>query len=118
QLDADVAALDGLRAEVAAADEAVAALRVTTDGLEASLKDARVVLDAARAGVSELDVVRATAEGDLSHLAHTCEDAVNATLEAVLAEVEQIEASGRAVPEPAAIDALDEGDEAAEDAEP
>jgi hypothetical protein len=46
---------------------------------------------AARAVASELDVARATAQADLSHLAHTCEDAVNATLDEVLVEVDQLE---------------------------
>jgi chromosome segregation protein len=107
QLDVDIHTLDDLRRDVAAADEAVAALRVKTDGHDAAVKDARVALDAIRAVVSELDVARATAEADLSHLAHTCEDAVNATLDEVLIEVDRLEAQGRATPDRAALDAAD-----------
>ena len=58
-------------------------------------EDARAALDTIRAVVSELDVARATAQADLSHLAHTCEDAVNATLDEVLVEVDQLERDGQ-----------------------
>src|SRR5262249_50625493 len=75
QLDEDVVALDALRQTVMAADEAVAGLRTRADEHEAIIKEARGALDAIRAVVSELDVARATAEADLSHLSHTCEDA-------------------------------------------
>ena len=47
---------------------------------------------------------------DLSHLAHTCEDAVNATLDEVVVEVEQLERDGHAIPD-AASSAADEPDE-------
>jgi chromosome segregation protein len=68
-----------------------------------------------RSVVSQLDIARATADADLSHLAHTCEDAVNATLEQVIVEVEQLEAEGKTVPDASAICA-DEPDESDEDA--
>jgi chromosome segregation protein len=85
------------------ADETVARLRVGTDQHEAAIKDARGSLDAIRAVVSELDVARATAEADLSHLAHTCEDAVNASLDDVVAEVDRLEQDGQATPDAAVI---------------
>src|SRR5262249_7120347 len=44
-LDVDVMALDGLREDVAAAEEAVAGLRVRTDELEIAIKDARTAHD-------------------------------------------------------------------------
>jgi chromosome segregation protein len=68
------------------------------------------VLDTIRAAVSELDVARATAEADLSHLAHTCEDAVNATLDEVIVEVDRLEAEGRTTPD-ASVVLADEPDE-------
>ena len=83
--------------------EAVTALRARADELEASIKEARGALDAIRAVVSELDVARATAEADLSHLAHTCEDAVNATLDEVVVEVDQLERDGQATPDAAVV---------------
>jgi chromosome segregation protein len=110
QLDADIRELDALRDVVMATGEAVTALRGRADDLEASIKEARGALDAIRAVVSELDVARATAQADLSHLAHTCEDAVNATLDEVVVEVEQLERDGNAIPDAAAIFA-EEADE-------
>src|SRR4029434_1509689 len=107
QLEADVRLLDDIRRDVFAADETVSSLRLETDQLDAAMKDARAALDAVRAVVSELDIARATAEADLSHLSHTCEDAVNATLDQVLVEVEQLEAQGQAMPEASAIESLD-----------
>ena len=99
RLDADIRELDTLRDAVMTTGEAVTALRARADDLEVAIKDARGVLDAIRAVVSELDVARATAEADLSHLAHTCEDAVNATLDQVMVEVDQLEREGHAVPD-------------------
>ena len=57
---------------------------------------------------------RATAESDLTHLAQTCVDAVQCTLDEVLADVEQMEQSGQATPDAAAISA-DEPDPESED---
>jgi chromosome segregation protein len=111
QLDADVIALDGLRQAVMSADEAVTALRARADHHEAVIKEARGALDTVRAVVSELDVARATAEADLSHLAHTCEDAVNATLDEVIAEIDHLEREGHAVPDPAVLAADESEDE-------
>ena len=103
QLDVDVRELDTLREAVMSTGEAVTALRARADELEASIKEARGALDAIRAVVSELDVARATAEADLSHLAHTCEDAVNATLDEVVVEVDQLERDGNAIPDAAVV---------------
>jgi len=107
KLDADVLELDTLRQAVMATEETVAALRAHADALEAAIKDARSALDALRGIVAELDVARATAEADLSHLAHTCEDAVGATLDEVMAEIDQRERDGQATPDAAAIVAED-----------
>jgi len=98
-LAADVVALDSLRQTVMTADEAVAARRGRAEQCETTIKEARGVLDAVRAVVSELDVARATAEAELSHLAHTCEDAVNASLDQVIAEIDQLEREGRPTPD-------------------
>jgi chromosome segregation protein len=110
-LDADAAALEALRREVLEAEETVSGLRQRTDEVDVSIKEARSVHDRLRSVVSELDVARATAEAELSHLAHTCEDAVNATLDEVRAEVEQLEAEGQTTPDAAAIAATDDADD-------
>jgi len=107
QLDAEGRDLDALRQAVMTTGDAVIELRNAAETLEASIKEARGALDAIRAVVSELDVARATAEADLSHLAHTCEDAVSATLDEVVAEVEQLEQQGSATPD-ASVVAADE----------
>ena len=114
QLDADEGELDALRHVVMTTEDAVAALRARSDELEASIKDARGALDQVRVVVSELDVARATAEGDLSHLAYTCEDAVNASLDDVVAEIDRLEREGHAVPDARVITA-EETDETEDD---
>src|SRR5882672_1041286 len=117
QLDVDVQELDALRQTVMATGEAVVALRARTDALDATIKDARGALDAIRTIVSELDIARVTAEADLSHLSHTCEDAVNATLDEVIAEIDQLEREGHATPDASAIaaDEPEDSDEADDD---
>jgi chromosome segregation protein len=114
QLDVDVLALDTLRDGVQQADETVSALRARADEHELSIKDARAAFESIRTIVSELDIARATAEADLSHLAHICEDAVHATLDEVIVEVEQLERDGHATPDASVIcadEAEDETDE-------
>ena len=66
------------------------------------------------AEASELEVARATAESDLTHLAQMCLDAVQVSLDIVLAEVEQMEQAGENVPDAAAITA-DEPDPESEE---
>jgi chromosome segregation protein len=90
-VDEDVQALDGLQQEVRRADESLTEQRAQVDERELRLKEARAALDAARALVAELDVARATAESDLTHLATACWDAVQATLEDVVEEVSRTE---------------------------
>jgi chromosome segregation protein len=120
QLDIDVLELDSLRGQVMAADEAVAALRARTDEHELLIKEARAAHETVRAIVSELDIARATAEADLSHLAHTCEDAVHATLDEVIQEIDALEREGKALPDAAmaTTDELDDEEEAGDDVRP
>jgi chromosome segregation protein len=120
KLDEDVVALDGFRRDVTQADESAAELRVRADGQEVVIKAARGTLEALRASVSELDIARATAETDLSHLASSCIEAVQATLDEVVAEVDELERQGEATPDASAIFAADqvEDGEADEDATP
>ena len=67
-----------------------------------------------RAGATELEVGRATAESDLTHLAQSCIDGVQASLDEVLADVEQMEAAGETTPDAAAISAEEPDPEAEE----
>ena len=86
-LEQDVQTLDTLHSELQSADEAAATLRSRTESLDGDIRAARGALEAVRATVGELDVARATAESDLAHLAQSCVDAVQASLDEVLAEV-------------------------------
>jgi chromosome segregation protein len=115
QLDIDVLALDALRDAVRQADETVSALRTKADEHELSIKDARASFESIRAIVSELDIARATAEAELSHLAHICEDAVHATLDDVILEVEQLERDGHATPDASVICADEPEDDSDEE---
>ena len=112
QLDEDVRTFDELREHVRAADEASQALRSEFESQESTIRDARKSLEGVRDEASQLEVERATAESDLAHLASSCADSVQATLDEVAAEVDQMErdgllASPKAVedaPEPAEIE--------------
>jgi len=116
-IDADVLLLEGLRADLVRADESATEIRGRADAQDAAIRAARVALDETRAEVGELDVARATAEADLGHMAQACVDALQLSLDAVLVEVEELEASGQAVPDAAAI-AAEEPDLDTEDGEP
>jgi len=104
-LDADVRALDGLREGLRAADEAAGALRAGVDAQDVTIREARQLLEGVRSKVASFDVERATAESDLTHLAQSCADAVQMSLDVVLADVEAMEQSGTAVPDAVAITA-------------
>jgi chromosome segregation protein len=99
KLDDDMLALENFRSDVADADASALELRSKTEEHEAIIKQARASLEALRAAVSELDIARATAESDLSHLASSCVEAVQATLDEVVAEVEELERQGEATPD-------------------
>ena len=86
------------------------------DAQEVRIREARRSLESVRAEAAQLDVARATAEADLTHLAATCVEAVQATLDEVAAEVEELERTARSparspvddAPEPAEVE--DEAD--------
>ena len=109
-LDAGLREFDTLRDLVREADEASQALRAQFDEQEARIREARRSLEAIRAEAGQLEVARATAESDLSHLAAACVESVQATLDEVAAEVAQLEQEGAlASPKP-----IDDAPEAAE----
>jgi len=110
-LDADVRTLEQCRRDVAAADDGVNALRVCSDDQEVLIRDARRAHESVRSVVADLDIARATAETDLSHLAAHCLDAVQATLDDVLVEVEQLERDGIVTTDAMAVVAEEEGPE-------
>ena len=113
-LDEDVHALESMRTTLREADDAAAALRATVDEQDMAIRQSRRALEDIRVEAGDLEVARVTAESDLTHLAQTCIDAVQSTLDEVLAQVEQMEQSGQATPDAAALSA-DEPDPEAEE---
>ncbi len=104
-LDADIRALEAMRQDLRTADDAATAVRSRVEAQDAIIRDARRALEDVRAGATDLEVGRATAESDLTHLAQSCIDGVQASLDEVLADVEQMEAAGETTPDAAAISA-------------
>jgi chromosome segregation protein len=104
-LDADIQSLETMRQDLRTADDAAATVRASVDAQDAVIRDARRALEEIRSAAGELEIARATAESDLTHLAQSCIDAVQASLDDVLAEVEQMEAAGETTPDAAAISA-------------
>ncbi len=94
RLDEGLRTFDDLRERVREADEQSQGLRAQFDDHEGRIRDARRSLESVRAEAAQLDVARATAEADLAHLAESCMDNVQATLDDVAAEVEQLEREG------------------------
>jgi chromosome segregation protein len=113
-LDEDVRALDALRTEVRTADDAAATVRGAVDGQDSVIRDARRVLDEIRVHAGELDLARATAQSDVTHLAQMCQETAQCALDQVVVEVEAMEQAGQTTPDAAAITAEEpdpEGDE-------
>jgi chromosome segregation protein len=109
-LDAGLRLFDELRERVKTADERSASLRDQFNTQESRIRDARRVVEQVRAEAAHFDVARATAESDLTHLAAACVESVQATLDEVHAEVDELDRSGMlASPRP-----VDDSPEAAE----
>ena len=94
QLDEDLRTFDELREQVRTADEASQELRGQFDAQDSRIREARRALETVRDEASHLEVQRATAESDLGHLASSCVDTVQATLDEVAAEVAEMEQDG------------------------
>jgi chromosome segregation protein len=116
-LDDDVRALDALRTDVGAADDAAATVRGAVDGQDTVIRDARRVLDEIRAHAGELELARATAQSDLGHLAQMCAETAQCSLDQVVVEVEAMERAGETTPDAAAITAEEPDPEAEEGSE-
>jgi chromosome segregation protein len=93
KLDSELTALDQLRARVRDAEDVVTSRRGDVDQREGAVRQARRRLEEVRELVASLDLERATSESHLSHLAASCVDTLQMTLDEVLAELEQAEAS-------------------------
>ncbi len=113
-LDEDLKALDEQRDQVRRADEAVGERRVQADDQEGGIRAARRALDGVRATIGEIEVQHAKAENDLAHLAETCRETLQAEIDQVLIEVEQLEKDGAVSPDWRSIEVADVDEEAAE----
>jgi chromosome segregation protein len=118
KLDADLRTFDELREQVRVADDHSQSLRATFDERELHIREARKTLEGVRAEAAQVDIERATAESDLTHLASSCVDSVQATLDEVSAEVAQMEADGQLKSPKAIDDAPDAAELEAEGAAP
>jgi len=104
-LDNDLRELEEFRVEVRTADAAAATTRVAVDAQDVVIREARGVVEEVRARASELAVAHAKGESDLSHLAQSCTEVVQCSLDQVLNDVEAMELAGEATPDAAAITA-------------
>ncbi|HEY8549774.1 MAG TPA: chromosome segregation protein SMC [Vicinamibacterales bacterium] len=113
QLDDDLVAFAALREQVTACDEQAAALQGRYQAAEGTVREARAAVEAVRGEAVQLEVSCATAESDLSHLAESCQEALQMTLEEVAAEVASLAEADRPTPEAslAAVDEPVEGEE-------
>jgi chromosome segregation protein len=87
-LDRDGERLETLRADVRTAEETVTDFRHQADRIETAARVARKTLEAIHTELSELEVSRATEESGLAHLAQSCADALQQSLDEVVAEVQ------------------------------
>ncbi len=94
RLDASVRTFDEQRERVREAEDRSQTLRSGFDEHDGHIREARKALDGIRAEALRFEVARATAEADLSHLASSCVESVQATLDEVAAEVETLERDG------------------------
>jgi chromosome segregation protein len=74
-------------------------------------------METIRTAVAQLDVLRATVESDLAHLAASCVDTVQSSLDDVVAEVAQLEQEGVLTPD-ARVICAEEPEESQESQEP
>ena len=83
-LDRDGERLETLRGAVRDAEASLIDLRQQADRLEASTRESRKLLESIQAELSDLEVNRATEESHLSHLAQSCIDTLQMTLDEVV----------------------------------
>jgi chromosome segregation protein len=116
-LDRDGDRLESLRGGVRAAEDALTDLRREADGIEAATRDARKSLEALHTEIGELEVSRATEESHLAHLAQSCVDTLQLTLDEVVAEVQAMQTSQPAGVEDADREPIRAEDESGDDSE-
>ena len=116
QLDDEVRKLADLRDDVRAADEQVLDLRGRLETEDGAVRVARAALEERRGEAAAIDLARVTAERDLDHLAETCRDTLQLTLDEVSARADDLEREGFAEAGPIAVEP-EEADGSGEDGE-
>jgi chromosome segregation protein len=106
-IDDDLAALDELKRAVVLADERVVEVQGAFGEYEGKAREARRGLDEVRVLSTALEVARATAESDLGHLAESCREALDQSLEEVATAVAEMLASEQALPSAASVAAAE-----------
>jgi chromosome segregation protein len=95
-VDSDGLRLESLRADVRTAEDAMTDLRQQADRFDVAARDARKALETVHEELGELEVSRATEESHVAHLAQSCVDTLQLTLDEVVAEIAQA-SSGQSV---------------------
>ena len=93
----DRLALEQVNAEVQSADERMFALRGEAEAQETRIRDARDRVEQVREMANGLELARAKAENDLAHLATSCLETLQASLDEVLQEIGTLEGAGEPV---------------------
>ena len=106
-IDDDLVALDELKRRVVEADGRVVDVQGAFAEHEAHARHARRNLDEVRSLATSLEVARATAEADLGHLAESCREALDQSLEDVAAAVAEMLANEQALPSAASVAAAE-----------
>ena len=99
QVDLDASELASLRDDVLKADEKVLGLREGLEKQDGAVRAARNMLEQEREEASKLDMARASAEGDLSHLEESCVDTLQLTLDEVAEQMQQLDRDGLTAPD-------------------
>ena len=107
ELDEGLRTFDELKEQVRTADDASQQLRAEFESHEIRIREARRALEAIRDEAGQLEVQRATAEADLSHLATSCSETVQCSLDEVAEEVARMEDQGLLASPKAVEDAPD-----------
>jgi chromosome segregation protein len=94
ELDEGLRTFDELKEQVRTADDASQELRGQFESLEIRIREARRALETVRDEAGQLEIQRATAESDLSHLASSCQETAQCSLDEVADEVARMEAEG------------------------
>ena len=99
RLEQDGAAFDDLQERMRRIGERGAALRERIAAESERVREAREALEEVRSEVGRIEVARAKADADLTHAATSCRETLQVELEAVVAEVEDLEREGPLEPD-------------------